>query len=102
MGNYGMRIAQKGVNVLQAGDNQLLVNSLVKLPNIVFSGQKTITSFGSNATIFKHDLKFVPVFMAFVRVHSTGVTQQISLIKANKEDLVYKANDYSEAFTVTY
>lgn len=102
MGNVGLKIAQSGIDVTKAADNQLIYSSSFKLPQVIFQGQKTITAFGSDATIFKHGLGYVPVFFCYVRTHSTNQVELINLIKINKEDLKYKANDYSEAFTVTY
>jgi len=70
--DYGMKVSRQGYDVKTCADHQLLYSSSFKLPVVVASGTYSLTTLGTNQTIYTHSLGYYPLFFLMYRNYGRG------------------------------
>ncbi len=76
-GSYGLKVSQEGIDVLTAGDDELVFNSGQNVLKIVDKNTVTLTRTAGDFTelvAYTHSLGYVPAVFAFIELGPTAHT----------------------------
>ncbi len=83
MGDYGIKVSQRGFDVKTCADKDLLFSSSFPTLNILFEGEKTVSSSGD--VIFQHNLGYYPLCLVYDMSDGTLQLTQVGITKSTIE-----------------